>query len=34
LKDDVLVYIASSRLEWKSVEDALASVTGEVSRGT
>ena len=34
LKDDVLVYIASSRLEWKSVEDTLASVTGEVSRGT
>jgi len=34
LKGDVLVYIASSRLEWKSVEDTLASVTGEVSRGT
>ena len=34
LKGDVLVYIASSRLEWKSVEDMLASVTGEVSRGT
>jgi Trk K+ transport system NAD-binding subunit len=34
LKDDVLVYIASSRLEWKSVENTLASVAGEVSRGT
>ncbi|RUA21889.1 MAG: hypothetical protein DSY79_03930, partial [Chloroflexi bacterium] len=33
LKDDVLVYIASSRLEWKSVENTLASVAGKVSRG-
>ena len=32
LKDDVLVYIASSRLEWKSVENTLASVAGEVTR--
>ncbi len=34
LKDDVLVYIASSRLEWESVETTLTSVAGEVSRGT
>jgi hypothetical protein len=34
LKDDVLVYIASSRLEWESVENTLVSVAGEVSRGT
>ena len=31
LKDDVLVYIASSRLEWESVEGTLASVTGQAS---
>jgi hypothetical protein len=34
LKDDVLVYIASSRLEWESVETTLVSEAGEVSRGT
>ena len=31
LKGDVLVYIASSRLEWESVEDTLALVTGQAS---
>ena len=31
LKDDVLVYIASSRLGWESVEDTLATVTDQAS---
>ena len=32
MKDDVLVYIASSRLEWNSVKDTLASVNREVGQ--